>query len=145
MGLSSMQNQPHQQQGQQTTQQQTQYPRPASVVQPQHAQAPQTQHHPSYASTQSVSSVYQSPGNQSTPSHNSSDGSIPYYAHGAYNPPGATSGYSSAGMSISRVSPAGVVCPCSLLFSCASLMTWMRPRSPLHHACQRLAYTRDTR
>lgn len=101
MGLYSMQGQPHQQQGEQTAQQQTTYSRPASVVQPQHAQTPQPQHHPGYPSA-SISSVYQPSGNQGTPSNQPSDG-LPYYAHTPYNTPGATSGYSSAGTSV----PAG--------------------------------------
>lgn len=101
MGLYSMQNQPHQPQGEQTTPQQTQYSRPASVVQPQHAQAPPPQQHPGFPSTHSISSVYQTPGNQSAASQQSSDG-LPYYTPTAYNANGATSGYSSAGMCISR-------------------------------------------
>lgn len=97
MGLYSMQGQPHQQQGEQTTQQ-TSFSRPASVVQPQHAQTPQSQHNPGYPSTHSISSVYQPSGNQSAPSHQPSDG-LPYYTHTAYNATGATSGYPSAGAS----------------------------------------------
>lgn len=100
MGLYSMQGQPHQQQGEQTAQQPTPYSRPASVVQPQQAQAPPSQHHPGYQSA-SISSVYQPPGNQAAPSNQPSD-SLPYYTHAAYNTTGSTGGYSSAGTSISR-------------------------------------------
>ena len=98
MGLYSMQGQPHQQQGEQTAQQPTPYSRPASVVQPQQAHAPPSQHHPGYPSA-SISSVYQPPGNQPTPSNQPSDG-LPYYTHAAYNTTGSTSGYSSAGTSV---------------------------------------------
>lgn len=98
MGLYSMQGQPHQQQGEQTAQQPTPYSRPASIVQPQQANAPPSQHHPGYPSA-SISSVYQPPGNQPTASNQPSDG-LPYYTHPAYHSTGSTSGYSSAGTSL---------------------------------------------
>lgn len=101
MGLYSMQNQPHQPQGEQTTPQQTQYSRPASVVQPQQAQAPPPQQHPGFPSTHSITSVYQTSGSQSATSQHSTDG-LPYYTPTPYNANGATSGYSSAGTSFSR-------------------------------------------
>ncbi|CAI4211048.1 unnamed protein product [Parascedosporium putredinis] len=97
MGLYPMQHQPHQQQGQQTSQQQTQYPRPSSIVQPHHSQASQNQqqHHSSYQASHPISSVYPQTSNQSGNSQTSPEG-LPYYAHSTYNTPGASSGYTSA-------------------------------------------------